>query len=113
MVPYFRVNPDGVNIWGENELSLKQAELPQQGKNRPLHEKVNRTSGELSASDQRDTFYYFSSQMCLQRMNFKEERCQGYLQSLKDCCDMWGEESYKVCRGTFDKSKQTEEESGK
>ena len=48
-------------------------------------------------------------QVCMQKMNYSEERCKGYIQSLRDCCNLWGEESYKVCRGTFDKSKQLTE----
>ena len=38
-------------------------------------------------------------QVCLQKNNYQEEKCQKVLQSLVDCCALWKEQSWKVCQG--------------
>jgi len=38
-------------------------------------------------------------QVCLQKNNYQEEKCQKVLQSLVDCCALWNDQSWKVCQG--------------
>ena len=38
-------------------------------------------------------------QVCLQKNNYQEEKCQKVLQSLVDCCALWKDQSWKVCQG--------------
>ena len=68
------------------------------GKTDPCMKKSTELQVTWSSCLEKNSFgdYVLFGQMCLQRMNYKEEYCQGYLKSLRDCCDMWGEESYKV-----------------
>ena len=38
-------------------------------------------------------------QVCLQKNNYQESKCQEAIQRLVKCCQIWKEESFKVCSG--------------
>jgi len=38
-------------------------------------------------------------QECLQKNNYQEEKCADAIKRLVNCCNIWKEESFKVCRG--------------
>ena len=41
----------------------------------------------------------FEVQVCLQRNNYQETRCQEVVQRLVNCCALWKDQSWKVCQG--------------
>ena len=41
----------------------------------------------------------FGVQVCLQKNNYQEERCKEVFQRLVDCCTLWKDQSWTVCRG--------------
>ena len=43
--------------------------------------------------------YACEVQVCLQRNNYQENKCQETIKNLVKCCQLWGEESFKVCSG--------------
>ena len=38
-------------------------------------------------------------QVCLQKNHYQESKCQEAIKRLVKCCNIWKEESYKVCSG--------------
>ena len=43
--------------------------------------------------------YACELQVCLQRNNYQEKKCQGSITNLVRCCEVWKQESSKVCSG--------------
>jgi len=38
-------------------------------------------------------------QVCLAKNNYQEIKCKEYIERLTKCCNIWKEESFKVCSG--------------
>ena len=50
-------------------------------------------------------------QVCLQKNNYQESKCQEAIKRLVKCCQTWKEESFKVCSGIdYENHKQSDKE---
>ena len=48
-------------------------------------------------------------QVCLQKNNYQESKCQEAIKRLVKCCQAWKEESFKVCSGIdYENHKQSD-----
>ena len=55
--------------------------------------------------------YACELQVCLQKNNYQENKCQEAITRLVKCCHIWRQESFKVCAGVKSPEEQNIEES--